>query len=93
MYTANDGKDPSCRLAKEQSSELLHRRRAIAFSVSLLGTRLPSLRAIYYRRQKRFYVKRLPSDGQGEDLSNGVSIVVIALVVVEILFFECEGQL
>ena len=33
------------------------------------------------------------SDAQWEDLSNGVSMVVVALVVVEILLFECEAHL
>ena len=56
MYTANDGKDPSCRLAKERTSWLLHRRRTIGFSVSVLGRRLPSLRTMYLRRLKRFFV-------------------------------------
>ena len=31
-------------------------------------------------------------DAQWEDLSNGVSIVVATLVVVEVLLFECKGQ-
>ena len=46
----------SCRLAKERTSQLLHRRRTIGFSVSVLGRRLPSLRTMYLRRLKRFFV-------------------------------------
>ena len=39
------------------------------------------------------FEKVLRADAQWEDLSNGVSIVVVALVVVEILLFNCEGQI
>ena len=42
---------------------------------------------------KDFAVYFLSSDAQWEDLSNSVSTVVLALVVVEILPFESEGQL
>ena len=67
----------------------------IGFSVPVLGSRLPSLRARYLRHLKRFCVipfiigcaMRRPFQ------RNGVSIVVVGLVVVEILLFECKGQL
>ena len=85
MYTANDGKKTSSRLGKERSSSLLHRPKTIGFlfgftTLDFLYSGQCSLRVW---EGFTLYFSRL--DAQWKDLSNGVSVVVIELVVVEML--------
>ena len=94
MYTANDGKDASCRLAKERTFMAASQaKNDWIFCFSQRNATSFTQDHVSLAFEEVLHYTFLSLDSQWEDLSNSVSIVVLVLVFVEILLFEWEGQL